>query len=112
MIPGKDSGASALCKALRQHFVIFGIPVDISTDGGPEFVSQKTKDLFNSWGIQHVVSSAYLAKSNGRAELAVKATKRLLRDNVKQDGSLDTDRFVRAMSVSYTHLTLPTILLV
>jgi len=47
--------------------------------------------------VKHIVSSAYLAKSNGRAELAVKAVKRLLRDNVKINGSLDTDKFVRAM---------------
>ena len=91
------SGSGTLCGALRRNFVLFGVPADCSTDGGPEFVSKAVKDLFQSWGVQHIVSSAYLAKSNGRAELAVKATKRLLRDNVNPNGSIDTDKFVRAM---------------
>ena len=90
-------GAAGLVKALREQFVRFGVPSDVSSDGGPEFASQAVKVLFETWGVQHIMSSAYLAKSNGRAELAVKATKRLLRDNVKSDGSLDTDKFVRAM---------------
>ena len=91
------SGSGTLCGALRRNFVLFGVPVDCSTDGSSEFVSKAVKDLFQFWVVQHIVSSAYLSKSNGRAELAVKATKRLLRDNVNSDGSIDTDKFVRAM---------------
>ena len=91
------SGSGTLCGALRRNFVLFGVPADCLTDGGPDFISKAVKDLFSSWGVKHIVSSAYLASSNGRAELAVKATKRLLRDNVKSDGSIDTDKFVRAM---------------
>ena len=96
--PGsKETGARALCKGLREFFARFGVPADISTDQGPEYISQFTQDFFKAWGIVHKSSSSYFAASNGRAELAVKACKRLLRDNVKQDGSLDSDRFVRAM---------------
>ena len=96
--PGsKETGARALCKGLSEFFARFGVPADISTDQGPEYMSQFTQDFFKAWGIVHKSSSSYFAASNGRAELAVKACKRLLRDNVKQDGSLDTDKFVRAM---------------
>ena len=93
----KGAGAAGLCTALRQTFVRFGVPADCSTDGGPELTSQAVRDLFQTWGVHHIISSAYLAKSNGRAELSVKATKRLLRDNIAADGSLDTDKFIRAM---------------
>ena len=93
----RGAGAAGLCTALRQMFVRFGVPADCSTDGGPELTSQAVKDLFQNWGVHHIISSAYLASSNGRAELAVKATKRLLRDNIAANGSLDTDKFIRAM---------------
>ena len=93
----KDTGAGALCKGLRDFFARFGVPADISTDGGPEFVARETQNFFKSWGIIHKLSSSYYPTSNGRAELAVKSAKRLLRDNVKKDGSVDTDKFVRAM---------------
>ena len=34
------SGAAGLCAALRSMFVTFGVPVEISSDGGPEFRAQ------------------------------------------------------------------------
>ena len=43
------------------------------------------------------MSSAYHPQSNGRAEVAVKSVKRLMRTNTTVSGSLDTDRFLRAM---------------
>ena len=91
------SGAKRLCQALRQVFATFGVPEEISSDGGPEFVANETEDFLNRWGIKHRLSSAYFPQSNGRAELAVKATKRLLEDNVGPDGELNTDKVVCAL---------------
>ena len=80
----KKRGAAGLCEALRDQFVRFGVASDIPTDGGPEFVSQTVKELFQNWGVKHIV--------------LVKAINRLLRDIVvKSDGSLDTNKFVRAI---------------
>ena len=54
-------------------------------------------DFFKRWGIRHRLSSVSLPSSNGRAELAVKATKRLLMDNVSPNGDLDNDKMMRAL---------------
>ena len=78
-------------------FSTFGVPLELSSDGGPEFAADLTKKFLRRWSIEHRVSSAYNAQSNGRAEVAVKTTKRLLRSNVDGAGSLDNDRFMRAM---------------
>ena len=43
------------------------------------------------------MSSAYHPQSNGRAEVAVKATKRLMQANLGPTGALDSDRFLRAL---------------
>ena len=43
------------------------------------------------------MSSAYFPQSNGRAELGVKTSKRLLRSNTGPTGCLDHDRVGRAM---------------
>lgn len=95
--PGECSGSKGLCKALRTLFSTFGIPAEISSDGGPEFISKATEAFLKSWGVEHRLSSVCFPQSNGRAELAVKATKRLLRGNVDSDGSLNTDNLVRAL---------------
>ena len=75
----------------------FGVPVELANDGGPEYTSKAFGDFLARWGVRLRVSSAYHASSNGRAEAAVKTTKRALRDNTGPDGQLDTDMFTRAL---------------
>ena len=75
------------------------MPVELSSDGGPEFDSVETKDFLSRWGVRHRISSSYFPSSNGRAELAVKATKRLLMNNVDKNGDLDNDKMVRALLI-------------
>ena len=57
-----------------------------------------TEDFLSRWGVLHRLSSAYNPQSNGRAELAVKSTKRLLLGNVDTDGFLDTENFLHTRS--------------
>ena len=96
-VGSNSSGAKGLCTALRQVFCHFGVPEEISSDGGPEYEANATKAFLKKWKVRHRMSSAYMPSSNGRAELAVKAAKRLLKNNVGPDGSLDTDKYVRAI---------------
>jgi hypothetical protein len=91
------SGAAGLIKHLRSLFATFGVPEELSSDGGPEFTAKCTEDFLARWGIHHRISSAYFAQSNGRAEVAVKKAKRLLMSNTGPTGSLDNDGFLRAI---------------
>ena len=94
----QSAGSKGLCTAFRRVFATFGVPEEVSSDGGPEFIAGETEHFFDKWGVTtHRRSSAYLPQSNGRAEVAVKTTKRLLECNVGRDGSLDTDKVVRAL---------------
>ena len=92
-----SSGARGLIKCLRFHFATFGVPESLSSDGGPEFMASMTREFLNKWNVRHRVSSAYYPQSNGRAEVAVKAAKRLLRSNIGPNGSLDNDKFLAAL---------------
>ena len=96
---GEDSaaGSKGLCKALRHMFTTFGVPDDLSSDGGPKFTADETEDMLIRWGVNHSPSSAYFPQSNGRAEVAVRITKRILEDNVGPNGSLNNDNVVRAL---------------
>ena len=91
------SGAAALTRLLRTYSGTFGVPEELSTDGGPEFMSSTTQDFLKIWGITHRTSSAYFPQSNGRAEVAVKIAKRLLMSNLKPNGDINSDAFLRAM---------------
>ena len=91
------NGSKGLITALRRIFVTFGISDELSSDGGPEFTATATQQFLRDWGVRHRVSSVGFPHSNCRAEIAVKTTKRLISDNSLPDGSLDTDRFQRAV---------------
>ena len=95
----ESAGSRGLITAMRQVFATFGVPQEISSDGASEFISGETKDFYDRWGISFHQSSAYHPISNGRAELGVKSMKRLLHDNIGPNGSLDTDKFLRAILV-------------
>ena len=91
------SGAHGLIKCLRSLFSVFGVPEELSSDGGPEFTSSVTKEFLTKWNVRHRISSAYHPQSNGRAEVAVKSAKRLLRSNIGPNGSLNSDALVTAL---------------
>ena len=91
--------SKGLITLLKHFFGTFGVPLEVSSDGGPQFIAHDTEDFLSRWGIRHRKSSAHHPQSNGRAELAVKSTKRLLLGNVDQDGSLNTENFLRAILI-------------
>lgn len=92
-----NAGAKGLIRALKRTFATFGVPNELSSDGGPEFTAAETTDFLYRWGVKHRLSSAYNPRSNGRAEVAVKAMKRLLRDNITPSGEIDSENYTRAI---------------
>ena len=91
------AGAKGLIRSLRMVFATFGVAEELSSDGGPEYTAHEVDEFLKQWDVHHRLSSAYNSESNGRAEVGVKAMKRLLVDNVNADGSLDSDKFVAAI---------------
>ena len=52
-------------------FTTFGVPNNLSSDGGPEFSASATDQFLSLWDGKHRESAAYHPQSNGRAEVAV-----------------------------------------
>ncbi|KAK3752444.1 hypothetical protein QZH41_003512 [Actinostola sp. cb2023] len=95
---GTDQGGSTgLVRHLRTFFATFGVPEELASDGGPEFTASHTENFLQLWDVRHRVSSVAFPQSNGRAEVVVNTAKRLLKSNTGPTGSLDHDRFLRAM---------------
>ena len=92
----KDDSDNVI-KTLREYSTQFGIPAILSTDGASVFTSRAMDEFCKRWGIHHRVSSAYYARSNKRAEIGVKQAKRLILDNLLPNGSIDNDKFARAL---------------
>ena len=52
-----------------------------------EYVSGKTHKFLKDWKVKFNLSSAYFPHSNQRAELGVRAAKRMLRENLNPSDS-------------------------
>ena len=93
-----ESGSCSLIQLLKRFFGTFGVLQELSNDGGSEFTADDTQDFLARWRVRVWQSAAYNPQSDGRAELAVKSTKRLIED-VGPDGELDTERFFHAILI-------------
>ena len=78
----KDSDALHTIEALREMFGRWGIPRQLVTDNGPQFVSMFQK-FMKSNGIKHVLSAPYHPATNGLAERFVQTMKQALRASRK-----------------------------
>ena len=92
-------------KDLISWFRTYGIPEEISSDGGPPFRSGEYMKFLDTWGISQRLSSAYYPQSNGRAEIGVKIMKRALDSSINLiTGEVDTEKSARAI---LTHRNTP-----
>ena len=85
--PLKKLDTTAMTSTLEDWFLDYGKPVDIRSDGGPQF-----RPEFDIWyqeqKIKHQSSSAYNHQSNGHAEVAV----REMKHSFKKTGSFMESR--------------------
>ena len=95
--PSGNPSTAHLITVCRDLFHQYGVPRELSTDGGKTFTSYEFQSFLQYWGVHHRLSSAYYAQSNGRAELAVKIAKRIIADCSHPSGSLDTNAASRAL---------------
>lgn len=76
-----DSGA--VVRKLKAHFARYGSPCQLVSDNGPQFIAAEFQKLTKEWDIEHMVTSPYNSKANGKVEAAVKSAKTLLRKTTK-----------------------------
>ena len=97
IVERSKGGSKGLIECLRRIFVSYGISDELTSDGGPEFTANETKQFLRNWGVRHRITSVAYPHGNCRAEVGVKTVKRLLLDNTGANGCLNTDLFQRAM---------------
>ena len=76
---GRHALTHQLIDATRNIFCHTGVFNTLWTDGGPQFRAKAFQDFLKQWGVTHRVSSPGYPQSNGKAEAAVKVTKKLIR---------------------------------
>ena len=75
----QDTTSTSVIQALKEHFSRHGIPDTAVSDNASQFSSQEFHEFSLSWEFNHVSSSPYRPKSNGKAESSVKTVKQLFK---------------------------------
>ena len=73
------ASARAVIDALRSQFMAHTVPEALHPDNGPQFAAAETRTFLDHWQVQFHASAPHLPRTNGRAEAAVKAMKKILR---------------------------------
>ena len=77
--------AAKTITVLCHIFVKYGIPEQLVSDSGPQFIADEFDQFMRGNGIQHVRSAPYYPASNGLAERFVRTFKEAMKA-AKQDG--------------------------
>ena len=93
----KMETAGELVTSLREFFCNYGVPEEITSDGGPTYLADTTKQVLKTWGVAHRVSTSYNPHANLRSETADKSMKRLIASNTGHAGTLKTDAMAAAL---------------
>ena len=71
--------STTIINLTKAHFAHHGIPLRCLTDDGPQFVSCEYKKFAQTFGFEHIMSSPYWSRSNGKAEAAISHAKSILK---------------------------------
>jgi hypothetical protein len=94
----------------RDWFAKFGIPAQIHTDGGKEFVNKLSAELFQLLNVRHTKTSPAHPQCNAQVEVFNKTVKKFLQSFV-DDTTLNWETFLPALAISYNtsyHSTIQT----
>lgn len=70
--------AEAVILSMKAIFSRHGVPNEVFTDNGPQFVNMSFKCFAEEWNFIHTTSSPHFPQSNGLVEKSVQTVKRLM----------------------------------
>ena len=79
VIEMKSATAASLIVELRRVFSVFGLPQQLVSDNGPQFISAEFEKFMKENGVKHVRSAPYHPSTNGLAERFVQLFKQALK---------------------------------
>ena len=79
VVPMQSTTATKTVECLRTIFARHGLPEQLVSDNGPQFVSEQFQDFLQGNGIQHIRSAPYHPSTNGLVERFVHTFKHAMR---------------------------------
>ena len=83
-VPLKNVDAEATSEAITKVFTCFGIPREVLTDKGSNFMSELLGEVFSLLDISHIKTSPYHLQTDGLVERFNGPLKMMLRKSVQE----------------------------
>ena len=83
-----DTQSRTVAEHTKAMLSRYGIPKEIVSDGGPEYIGNEYVTFCKEWDIEHTYSSPEYPQSNGLAERTVQTVKRVLKKAIKKKEDL------------------------
>lgn len=92
----KSTTTSKTISELRTIFARYGLPKELVSDNGPQFIAEEFKIFLRENGIKHIKSAVKHPASNGEAERFVKTFKQAMKKVKSDRGDIQVklDRFL------------------
>ena len=81
--PLRRIDAATVCEKLIEIFSRYGIPEELLSDRGTNFLAKLTKELMEKLGVKHIKTSPYHPQTNGTLERFHSTLKQMLRKTCK-----------------------------
>ena len=88
---------------LRRLFAAYGLPEQVVTDNGPQFVCKDFANFVKLNGIKHIKTSPYHPASNGAVERLVQTFKKAMMSKVQKGVTISQLRTVQFLSLIELH---------
>ena len=88
VFPMRSITTTKTLEILRNLFATYGLPYQLVSDNGPQFVSSKFEMCMKVNGIKHIKVAPYHPSSNGEAERFVQTFKQAMRAAKNDEGVL------------------------
>ena len=88
-------------KVMRLLFAQFGLPEQLVSDNGPQFVSEESEEFLKAHGVMHLRSTPYHPATNGAVERLVRTFKQSMKAALKSGASTTLQCQLQNFLLSY-----------
>ena len=81
-----SAGTRQVISSLSQLFARFGIPKQLVTANGPQFVAKEFSEFCRQQGILHNLTPPYHPQSNGQAERFIQSFQKAVKKGLEESG--------------------------
>ena len=83
-----STSAAKTITMLRHLFAAYGLPEQVVSDNGPQFISEEFQTFLKGNGVKHIRSAPYHPSSNGAVERFIQTFKQSMKASLHDGRSL------------------------